>query len=669
MSRALVTVLPALAIWLGAAPAVAAMTGTNHAISVDTVSAGVGDMSSTGYRLRSTVGGFAIGGGASAGYQQHAGFQGSLAKVAVGTLTVAKDGAGSGTVVSAPAGIDCGASCAADFALGSSVTLTATPAAGSTFASWTGCDSVAGNECTVSVGGARAVTASFAGAPAMGVLPGVVAFTPRQVGTMSAEQVITVSNTGTAPLSVSISGMNTIEFPYGGTCVTPPPAPIPAGGSCTVTVRFAPQATGTRNGTVVVTGDDPLNPTVNVALSGTGIDEIPDAFSFAAATGVAPGAEVTSAAATITGISPSAPVTVTGGSYSIGCTGTFTSAGGTITNGQTVCVRHQASASYAAQVTTTLTIGGVSADFTSTTVAAPVVATRGDANGDGKADLFWRTAAPGQGLSWWAMNGAVATAANYHDVDAAWQIADVGDLDGDGKADLVWRRTVDGASYLWLLDGFAFKGFADLGVLDPAAWSLVGAADLDGDGKDDIVWRGVDGTVYAWLMNGGVIASQGVISNPGAAWVIADLADMDGDGKADIVFRNVNDGGVYISFMNGLSIASGGFVGAVDPATWTLVGAADFSGDGKADFLWRHTSGDTWVWLMNGANFMSAGGIGNPGAGWSVRSFGDFDGDGKSDLVWRHTDGTTYLWRMNGLSVSAFDPVANPGGSWEVVAP
>jgi hypothetical protein len=305
--------------------------------------------------------------------------------------------------------------------------------------------------------------------------------------------------------------------------------------------------------------------------------------------------------------------------------------------------------------------------------SAPAVATprgsRGDVNGDGKSDLFWRTVAPGTGLSWWRMNGASASAANYHDVDPAWQIADVGDLDGDGRADLVWRRTSDGATYLWLLDDFAFKGFADLGVLDPAAWSLVGGADLNGDGKDDIVWRGADGTVYAWLMNGGVIASQGVISNPGTVWVIADLADMDGDGKADIVFRNATDGGVYIYFMNGLAIASGGYVGAVDPAAWTLAGAADFNGDGKADFLWRHTSGDTWVWLMNGATFQAAGGIGNPGTSWSMRALGDFDGDGKYDLVWRHTDGTTYLWRMNGLTVSAFEPIANPGGTWQVVAP
>lgn len=52
-------------------------------------------------------------------------------------LTVAKVGSGSGTVTSNPTGIDCGATCAASFDTVTSVTLTASPADGSTFAGWT----------------------------------------------------------------------------------------------------------------------------------------------------------------------------------------------------------------------------------------------------------------------------------------------------------------------------------------------------------------------------------------------------------------------------------------------------------------------------------------------------------------------------------------------------
>ncbi len=54
------------------------------------------------------------------------------------TLTVSRSGNGSGTVTSVPAGINCGADCAEGYNYGTQVTLTATPATGSVFASWSG---------------------------------------------------------------------------------------------------------------------------------------------------------------------------------------------------------------------------------------------------------------------------------------------------------------------------------------------------------------------------------------------------------------------------------------------------------------------------------------------------------------------------------------------------
>jgi len=76
------------------------------------------------------------------------------------TLTVSKTGVGTGTVTSAPAGISCGASCSAAFATGTMVTLTAAPAAGSTFTGWSGSCTGTG-ACTATMSAARAVTASF----------------------------------------------------------------------------------------------------------------------------------------------------------------------------------------------------------------------------------------------------------------------------------------------------------------------------------------------------------------------------------------------------------------------------------------------------------------------------------------------------------------------------
>jgi len=76
-------------------------------------------------------------------------------------LTVTKDGTGSGTVSSSPAGIDCGATCAFEFNDGTSVTLSASAAEGSTFAGWGGACSGAEATCTVTMSEARSVSATF----------------------------------------------------------------------------------------------------------------------------------------------------------------------------------------------------------------------------------------------------------------------------------------------------------------------------------------------------------------------------------------------------------------------------------------------------------------------------------------------------------------------------
>ena len=78
------------------------------------------------------------------------------------TLTVTKAGKGAGTVTSSPAGINCGATCSAGFANGSSVTLTASAATGSTFSGWSGSGCSGKGTCTVTMSANRFVKATFA---------------------------------------------------------------------------------------------------------------------------------------------------------------------------------------------------------------------------------------------------------------------------------------------------------------------------------------------------------------------------------------------------------------------------------------------------------------------------------------------------------------------------
>ena len=76
-------------------------------------------------------------------------------------LNIVKDGAGSGSVTSAPGGIDCGAGCSGNYNRGAVVTLTATPDAGSALKSWNDASCPGNGDCVVTMDADKTITATF----------------------------------------------------------------------------------------------------------------------------------------------------------------------------------------------------------------------------------------------------------------------------------------------------------------------------------------------------------------------------------------------------------------------------------------------------------------------------------------------------------------------------
>ncbi|HEX7764187.1 MAG TPA: hypothetical protein VF433_11330, partial [Cellvibrio sp.] len=97
-------------------------------------------------------------------------------------------------------------------------------------------------------------------------------------------------------------------------------------------------------------------------------DTTPNAFSFNTVTGAPVNLVVTSAAITISGINMAVPIGITGGEYSING-GAFTSAVGTVTNGQTVALRLMGAATVSTESQAAVTIGGITSAFSVTTTA------------------------------------------------------------------------------------------------------------------------------------------------------------------------------------------------------------------------------------------------------------------------------------------------------------
>ncbi|MEW6692559.1 MAG: S8 family peptidase [Pseudomonadota bacterium] len=106
-------------------------------------------------------------------------------------------------------------------------------------------------------------------------------------------------------------------------------------------------------------------------LAAQGVDFVPDTFSIPPRNDVPLATAVTSEPIVIRGLGHATSISVQNGEYSLGCTQSFTRNPGEVSDGQSVCVRHTSAVTYSTSVTSTLMVGGVSANFTSTTQAAP----------------------------------------------------------------------------------------------------------------------------------------------------------------------------------------------------------------------------------------------------------------------------------------------------------
>src|SRR2546427_13223228 len=91
----------------------------------------------------------------------------------------------------------------------------------------------------------------------------------------------------------------------------------------------------------------------------------------------------------------------------------------------------------------------------------------------------------------------------------------------------------------------------------------------------------------ALLRAGLTAATIGLAISSAHALPVCAPMDFDGDCKSDVLWRNSATGEDYVWLMNGLTIASEGFLTMVGDQAWQVKGNGDFNGDGKAASLGR----------------------------------------------------------------------------------
>lgn len=131
----------------------------------------------------------------------------------------------------------------------------------------------------------------------------------------------------------------------------------------------APVANETLTFQLAIKNDVGLTATdaVNIAVS---------AVKFISKLNVQPNSSIESETITLSGLSGSTPITVSGGAYKIGNNG-YTTNQGNVNNGDKITVRHTSANTNNGTTTTTLTIGSITSTFSSTTI------TGADTDGDG----------------------------------------------------------------------------------------------------------------------------------------------------------------------------------------------------------------------------------------------------------------------------------------------
>ncbi len=113
--------------------------------------------------------------------------------------------------------------------------------------------------------------------PTLTLSPSTLTFTSQLVGTRSADQTLTVTNTGSVVLSfsgINVSGNFVIDA-AATTCSTS--STVAPSATCQVAVAFAPASTGTLTGSLVLT-DNGVGSPQTVSLTGTGVAPVSSLF-------------------------------------------------------------------------------------------------------------------------------------------------------------------------------------------------------------------------------------------------------------------------------------------------------------------------------------------------------------------------------------------------------
>ncbi|MCX4981384.1 VCBS repeat-containing protein [Streptomyces sp. NBC_00572] len=351
------------------------------------------------------------------------------------------------------------------------------------------------------------------------------------------------------------------------------------------------------------------------------------------------------------------------------------------------------------------------------------IASPGDVNGDGRADVIARTQDGtlylylGTGSATQPLSGRILVGSGWGVYD---QLVGLGDGNGDGTGDLYARDT---AGTLWFYAGTGDKnkpfgtrkaigggwgvynqilrggdghllardnagtlffypgnGNGTLGGRQQlgATGDLLGVAQLAGagnnpySGKEGVFATTPGGALY-WYTNsttGKLMPREEFLGAGGVSGLtVTNLSSLNADGLSDLAMQENAD-------LTGTLYVDGNEIGSGWNIYTAIVGPGDLSGDGKADLLALDRIGALHLYKGNGKGTAFATRV-TVGNGWGaynkIIGAGDFTGDGRTDIAARTPGGDLYVYPGTGNATSAFKTRVKVGSGWntysKVIAP
>ena len=503
--------------------------------------------------------------------------------------------------------------------------------------------------------------------------------------TSSAAQSVTVTNTGTANLTISAvttGGTNAGDFAKSADTCTG--ATVTPESTCTVSVTFTPTYVGSRTASLNFTGIAPNNSQM-VTLSGFGIGAdaslsptsltFPDQFT------------ETSSARTITLTNPG-NMTLT---LSMGITGTNS---GDFAQTNTCGSSVGAAANCSIKVTFTpsalgirtaaLTITDNGLDSPQTVILTgtgasslpfinqPLVPTSVAPGGPGFTLTVHGTGfGPGATLNW---NGVAlaTTLVDSRELSASVPAANIV-LPGTAWVTAVNPGTdlISNPVFLPVAPSVPIVNFSAAGGSPVAVGtnpSAIAVGDFNRDGKLDLVVVNSSSNLLTILLGNGdgtftPAPSPSTGDDPGSVVV----GDFNGDGIPDLAVTNQADSNLTILLGNGDGTFMPGAFPSLYGAVPYAVVAGDFNGDGKLDLAVANSNDQVTILLGNGdGTFTPTASPPNTGNIPVFLAVGDFNGDGWLDLAVANLDSdsiTILLGNGDGSFTPAASSVPIPGPS------